>query len=338
MLLKGKYSSIFAGNMDAIYTSCTVNHLSRAFSLLDSVHKYHPQIKFIICLVDVVDRSQLPAGDYDLVCAEEMRLPFFREMYIKYATLELNSALKPYFASFLLDKYQIDRLIYLDSDILLFNKLEPVFEALQDHSIVITPHSMSTVESGFIFDDRNFLRSGIYNAGFFAVRRDKDAGSFLDWWMKKLRNQGFFEPRKGMFAEQLWMNLIPLYFNNVLVLRHKGCNVAYWNLHEREVIKRGEDFFINNNETPLIFFHFSGAGMDCFEKNNPSVSQDRYTFTDRPDIVPVFEQYLENLRKYAFFKSDSYYTITDRFKTKVPLVKPVVELVRKIIKKLIFIR
>lgn len=324
--------------MNAIYTTCTINHLSRAFSLLESVHEYHPEIRFVICLIDGIDRNSLPTGNYEIVFAEEMGLPFFKEMCIKYSTLELNSALKPYFASFLLKQnLQIDKLVYLDSDILLFNKFDLIFNKLEEYSIILTPHSLSSVDTGFIFDDRDFLRSGIYNAGFFAVRRDNNADSFLKWWMDKLRNQGFFDPKRGMFAEQLWMNLIPLYFENVCILLHKGCNVAYWNLHERIIIKREGSFFVNN-ETPLIFFHFSGAGVDCFEKNNPSKTQDRYTFTNRPDIIPVFERYLNSLKKHSLPQFESLYTITGKFKTRSLLVKSTVEFGKKILKKLVYLK
>ena len=324
--------------MNVIYTICTINHLSRAFSLRDSVHEYHPGIKFIICLIDTIKERSFPPGDYELIFAEDMKLPFFKEMCIKYSTLELNSALKPYFAKFLLDQnLQTSKLVYLDSDILLFNRLDLVFDALEKNSIVITPHSQSTIGSGFVFDDRDFLRSGIYNAGFFAIRRDDNAISFLEWWKGKLRNQGFFDPRRGMFAEQLWLNLIPLYFDNVLILLHKGYNVAYWNLHERTIVKREEAFYVNN-DTPLIFFHFSGAGLDCFEQDNPSKSQNRYTFTDRPDIIPVFERYLNSLRKHSLPLFDSVYTITGKLKTRSRAVKFAVEFGRKIIKRLIYIK
>jgi hypothetical protein len=324
--------------MNAIYTTCTVNHLSRAFSLLESVREYHPDVKFVICLVDTVDRNLLPDGSYDLIFAEEMGLPFFKGMCIKYSTLELNSALKPYFAKYILKQdAQVDKLVYLDSDILLFNKLELAYNALNEHSIVITPHSFSSIDTGFVFDDRDFLRSGIYNAGFFAVRRDPCAERFLDWWMGKLRNQGFFDPKRGMFAEQLWLNLVPLYFENVLILLHKGYNVAYWNIHERTIVKREEAFYVND-DTPLIFFHFSGAGLDCFEQDNPSKTQDRYTFTDRPDIIPVFELYINSLRKHSLPLFDSVYTITGKLKTRSRLVKFAVEFGRKIIKRLIYIK
>jgi len=325
-------------HMNAIYTTCTINHLSRAFSLLNSVQEYHPEIKFFICLVDTVDRNLLPSGNYDMIHAIDMRIPFFQEMCIKYSTLELNSALKPYFAQFIFKQNsQIDKLIYLDSDILLFNKLEYAFNALNEHSIIVTPHSLSTIDEGFVFDDRDFLRSGIYNAGFLALRRDLTTDNFLGWWMGKLRNQGFFDPKRGMFAEQLWLNLVPLFFENVLILLHKGYNVAYWNLHERTIVERDEKFYVNN-ETPLIFFHYSGAGLECFEKNNPSKTQNRYSFTNRPDIIPVFERYLTNLRRHSLPQFDSVYTITGNMRTRSGVVKSVIELGRKVLKRLVYIK
>ena len=52
------------------------------------------------------------------------------------------------------------------------------------------------------------------------------------------------------------MNLAPVFFDGVHVLHHPGCNVAYWNLHERSLTVTGESYRVNE-VAPLVFFHFS---------------------------------------------------------------------------------
>lgn len=323
--------------MNAIYTVCTYNHIGRALSLADSVRTHCHGAKFVICLIDTIQADAIPAGA-EVIMAEEMSLPFLNEMCSKYSLLELNSALKPYFGNYIFEKYtDTDHLIFLDSDILLFDDLHPVYDSLNLNSIVISPHSLSTVPGGTDFDDRIFLRSGIYNAGFFGLKRDLNSQNFLNWWMLKLRNEGFFDSKRGMFAEQLWLNLVPLYFEKVHVLKHPGCNVAYWNLHERILSETGGVFYVNQS-FPLIFFHYSGASGSCIEENTVSQHQKRYTFVNRPDVLPVFKLYTDSLRKHGFEKYNQVYTFNSTLKTQSKIVKGMAELYKKVVKKLLYIK
>ncbi|MFA6945925.1 MAG: hypothetical protein WC220_08465 [Pedobacter sp.] len=323
--------------MDAIFTVCTYNHLGRALSLSDSVKNHCPDAKFIICLIDSIEDYKLPEG-IRVISAQAMRLPFLNEMCSKYSLLELNSALKPYFANYILgENKDVEQIIFLDSDILLFSDLQPVYEALKSGSIVISPHSLSPVPDKPDFDDRIFLRSGIYNAGFFALKKDQHSQAFLNWWMDKLRNQCFFDSKRGMFAEQLWMNLIPLYFENVHVLRHMGCNVAYWNMHERALSEKNDSWYVNEN-IPLIFFHYSGAAITCLEENSVSNHQSRYNFDNRPDVLPLFKLYIESLKRHSFEKYNEFYSVNSNIRTRWGLIISVAELYKKVIKKVFYNR
>ena len=327
---------VCSDTMKVIYTTCTYNHISRALSLADSVNEYCPDIKLIIGLIDDVDSTFVMEQHFELLQASELRLPFLQEMRNKYTTLELNASLKPFFAEHIFGNYpDVSEIIYLDSDILLFDNLDVIYTALGDHSIVLTPHSFSSVKRGSSIDDRNFLRSGIYNIGFYAVKRDQQGLAFLAWWMDKLKDEGFIDSNRGMFAEQLWLNLVPLYFSGVHILRHLGCNVAYWNLHERE-ISAATDGYLVNGTVPLIFYHFSGASVNCITEDNLSSHQNRYTFTNRPDVLPLFKKYIANLKRHKFEEFSAYYSINARLKTKSKLLIFMVENSRKVLKRILY--
>jgi hypothetical protein len=92
-------------------------------------------------------------------------------------------------------------------------------------------------------------------------------------------------------VDQNWLNFVPLFFNNVQVLRHPGCNVAYWNLHERRVEKKDNDYIVN--EEPLIFFHFSGYSMHQPQKI--SKHQDRFSMDKNPVVKELFHFYHDAL-------------------------------------------
>src|ERR1017187_7472506 len=42
-----------------------------------------------------------------------------------------------------------------------------------------------------------------------------------------------------MFVDQKWINLAPCFFENVKILKQPGCNMAFWNLHERHLSSEG---------------------------------------------------------------------------------------------------
>jgi hypothetical protein len=63
--------------------------------------------------------------------------------------------------------------------------------------------------------------------------------------------------RSGFFVDQKWINLVPCLFNEIHILRNPGCNVAYWNLHERFLTRESTGYVVNGNSA-LTFFHYSG--------------------------------------------------------------------------------
>src|SRR5882724_4348532 len=90
-------------------------------------------------------------------------------MCFQYTILELNTAVKPYFLSHLLDKYGIGKLIYLDPDIFLTGELRAVGRLLDEYSIVLTPHLTVPIEDAAKPTELDILREGAYNLGFLAM-------------------------------------------------------------------------------------------------------------------------------------------------------------------------
>ena len=58
-----------------------------------------------------------------------------------------------------------------------------------------------------------------------------------------------------MFTDQRWVDFVPSFFDHH-ILKDPGYNVAYWNLHGREVFSDGDRYLVDGE--PLRFFHFSG--------------------------------------------------------------------------------
>lgn len=140
--------------------------------------------------------------------------------------------------------------------------------------------------------EQDHLNTGIFNLGFIGLRNDDTARRFVAWWQQRLTYECRIDLCEGLFVDQHWVNFAPIYFDNVLIEKHTGYNVAYWNIHERQLSQRDGQWFVNDAE-PLYFFHYSGYGV--LKPNEISKYQNRYTFAQRPDLLPLFRLYHQRL-------------------------------------------
>jgi Nucleotide-diphospho-sugar transferase len=301
----------------AACTIVSVNYLHYARLLCNSFHNCHPGLPFFVLLVD-----RLPAGmdvsnePYELVCVEDLDIPNFRSIAFKYDVLELNTNVKATFLRSLLNR-GLDQVVYLDPDIFIYQSLEPIFDALEKHSIVLTPHALSPHPGDHGRSELSHLKNGIYNLGFIAVRQDSETRRFLSWWEDRCWNFAYATPQSYMFVDQKWIDLAACFFDSIGLLKHQGCNVAYWNLYERFVTHVDGRMTVNNSD-PLVFFHFSGIRID----GNDRISKhfDSFDLASRPDLKPLFEAYRGKLKeqtvplaaahRYVFGVFDNGYPIT----------------------------
>ncbi|MFV0539038.1 MAG: hypothetical protein ACK5M3_16985 [Dysgonomonas sp.] len=291
--------------MKLVFTICSNNYLSQAKTLGDSLIKHNPDYKFVIGLCD----KKNPAIDYsffephEIVEVRDLNIENFEWMLLNYYIIELNTSIKPFFFKHFIDKYEdIEVIMYFDPDIKIFNSLSYIENELHNKSILLTPHILSPIPlDGHIPREIDFLNYGIYNLGFIGIRPSESAFRMLDWWAERLAIQSFDRVSEGLFVDQLPMNLVPLFFDNVVVSGNTGLNFAYWNFHEREISKIDNTYFINKN-TPLVFFHFSS-----FKPTQPlNISHHQTRFKLEPDslLYNLFSEYANELihNKYVELK------------------------------------
>ena len=239
-------------------TIVSANYLAYARVLADSLSHHHDG-ELQVLIVDratVQVRAAVEKSGLHCVYAEELGLPDFERLAYKYDILELNTALKPSFLKLLFSK-GFEQAIYLDPDIQVHAPLLPVMAALEKSEIVLTPHALKPVMDGLRPSEIDYLRGGTFNLGFIALRKGPDSLALLDWWESRCLGQGFNDQAFGTFVDQKWLELAPSFFDSVCILRDAGCNVAYWNLHERQLEQANGSIFVNG--VPLCFFHFSGV-------------------------------------------------------------------------------
>ena len=135
------------------------------------------------------------------------------------------------------------------------------------------------------------LSAGVYNLGFVAIA--PSARPFLDWWWQVTRREALSDVSRNMFTDQRWVDFVPGFFDHT-ILKDPGYNVAYWNLHGRELTHDGNRYLVDG--APLRFFHFSG-----FDIRTPDVlsthqgDRPRILLSDRPVLARLCRDYATDL-------------------------------------------
>jgi hypothetical protein len=181
----------------------------------------------------------------------------------------------------------------VDPDIRVYAPLSELDAVFEQSNVALTPHILTPLPDDGRFPRENaFLRFGIYNLGFIALKKADETVALARWWKERTYAAGYIKPEAGMFVDQLYANLMPLFFKGVSVLRHEGYNMAPWNLHERRLTREGSTHLVNGKK--LVFFHFSSFRMDSGDL--PVHHYNRFSMKDRPDLAELYASYNADLK------------------------------------------
>lgn len=244
----------------AFVSVATRDHLAHVRVLAERLRRHHGEPLYVLCVDD-------PAGHFDpgreqfrVVSLADVLPHGHRGMAFFYTAFELCNALKPFMSRWLFANTSVEKAIYLDADVFPFASLDDGFAALDNASILLSPHLLGPSPRGDADGQEALcLRFGVYNGGCLGLRRSPETTRFLEWFVSRAATRAF-NGRHGLFTDQLWLNLVPAFFSGAATWRHPGANVANWNLHER-ALRRMRDGYAANDE-PLLFVHMSNWQYD----------------------------------------------------------------------------
>ena len=273
----------------AICTIIAKNYIAAARTLCRSYLALHPQDRCFVLIVDEFGGYINPLEEcFEVVSLEDLRIPDAPSFCFKYDVTELCTAVKPTLLKYLLREKGVDKLLYIDPDILITGPLEGLYERMEAHDIVLTPHlDTDYPEDGLRPNDANIMACGMFNLGFIGVSGRESVMPFLDWWEKKLYDKCIADPYNVYFVDQKFVDFVPSLFDSYFIEKDTGYNVAYWNLHSRRISRDGAMWKCNGG--PLHFFHFSGYSPD--RPDIISKYMTRYRSSDRADLQPLFALY-----------------------------------------------
>lgn len=162
---------------------------------------------------------------------------------------------KVFLPSYIFKTYGEQKVCYVDSDMLFWGDFSEVEKELGDYHFMVAPREETPPKA-----------QGRYNGGFFACSNESE--NFLKWWQDKTIEWCLWKKGpEGRFGEEGYLNIFheqPDKFEKILVTKHPGFNLAYWNLRKHKVELINNKIIIDGN-FPLICFHYQGFKL--YNKN-----------------------------------------------------------------------
>ena len=272
--------------MNTFCTIITADHLPFAKVLQESLQKNVPGT---LLQVLVIDNNNLPSSQNLVIHTIETVLtsPVARGIYNKYAHTNPDHfrwALKPVFISYLLQN-GFDKVIFADPDIYFVNNFSFLFDELDTNNILLTPHwaNLNPLKNESSLID--VMRGGLYNAGF--IGANKKGMEAINWWAESCHYKTEKNQELGLFDDQKYLDILPVQFPDVKIIKHPGCDLASWNVatSKREILNG--KLVINRQYEP-VFIHFAKETIVNILNRNDQL------------LYPHLEEYIQQLKKEGF--------------------------------------
>ena len=241
--------------METFCTVITAEHLPFAKVLHASLDKLVPGTALQVLVIDKNEHSS--ASNFIIhQPADIAGDPVFKKTETLYAHSNPDHfrwALKPVFITYLLAK-GFSKVIFVDPDIYFVADFSFLFDKLDRSAVLLTPHwaNLNPTEN----EDNLFsvLRGGLFNAGF--VGSAKEGADAMNWWAGMCLYKMERRQELGIYDDQKYLDILPVQFDGVEILKHQGCNLASWNIDtcKRELIDG--KLMINTQYEP-VFIHFA---------------------------------------------------------------------------------
>lgn len=237
-------------------TSFNIAYLTRGLALYRSLqmHEREPFVLWVLCFddssYDIISKlgqsnlrpialTDFERGDDALLVAKKSR-----------SMVEYFFTCSPSWPLYLLNHISgIDQVTYLDADLFFWADSQSVFDEMGAGSILIIPHR-------FPQHLRKLEIHGIYNVGLLSFRNDSNGRACLEWWRARCLEWCYDRVEDGKFADQKYLDDWPTRFEGVVVLNHKGANLAPWNWMNYQVREHDQQIVVDDQ--PLIFYHYQG--------------------------------------------------------------------------------
>ena len=289
--------------MNHFCTITTVSHMYKTYALAESLSATGSNMLHVLVIDGGKDFSFKDCKFWDL--ADLKDIPIGTEIANKYKREKdkLRWSMKPVFMKFLMQQGISNKIVYLDNDLFFYFSSDFLFDLLDKHSFLLTPHHYkNNPKRDQNWFEANF-RVGLYNAGF--VGASAAGINTLHWWADCCAYRCEKSAIRGLFDDQKYLDLVPVLEETAHIMRHKGCNVAGWNTEvcKREVVN-GQ--VLIDGKYPVVFIHFNDTAIREIVDGSDEVLMNYYR-----NYVQTLKKYKDDLKEEELVKPQR---ISDRLK------------------------
>lgn len=269
--------------MNSITTIVTDDYFAKYKILERSILKYHPELDIVVLNLGTKTDFDPKVKIYTI--NDVPTIDFLGYWNKNYDEFEQATSCKPGLILFNLQKLGYEQTIFMDSDCVLFGRLDEVLNDKENNSW-FTPHIITPMypNDGKLPSFPQISLAGQMNTGFVGMRNIKENKSFLVWMSITLGDRCKKDIKNGIFVDQTWFNFAFSLLDKVKIIRHPGYNMAYWNILGRKL-------------DDIRFVHFSGFDPEHPEKM--SKYQNRYLLDPKNSheakILQLFLDYKKEL-------------------------------------------
>ena len=235
--------------------------------------------------------------EYDLRSVESAEIPDDAGMRERYDIIEYCTAIKPSLFLSLAIEFPGMVLHYFDPDILVLGELSELIHFSKHHNFTLTPHMSTPTDDHFRLSQLDILRAGVFNFGYVGWNPEFESGwPLIRWWQRRLNRDSRVALAEGIFTDQSWGALFCASPESG-IFHDASYNVAYWNLHEREISGDEKSVYFCNDRK-LQFFHFSGYSPR--KRDQLSLHQNRHVISGLRGLLKLCNCYADKLLSAGF--------------------------------------
>ena len=234
---------------------CTLfdsNYIAYGINLIESLKQHDRNARVYVVTMDRNVNNELQKLDFAnviLIKIDDVEKEYYQLNDLKKKDLKRVFLHPPVICRYIMSLYEeIDRLTYLDSDLYFFSSPSPLFDEIGDSSIAIIEHKFS-------FITKQNLKYGRFNVGWISFARDSQGLDCINNWFDNCIDWCFQKVEPDRYADQKYLDQWPLNYSNLKIIKHKGANLAPWNIANYKINKINNEIFVD--EDKLIFFHFA---------------------------------------------------------------------------------
>ncbi|WP_273126478.1 glycosyl transferase [Bacillus weihaiensis] len=284
--------SSLAAAKGSSYNFCVISgkeYMFKVLTLYNSLMKHEKNFHFYLCCIDEVTYSlfeELSLRKMTLVRVEYLEDIRLKRVKKLRQTNEYCWTLKAPLMEYLLEKYELPSILYLDGDLFFFSNPKVIFKEWGEKSIYLCPQrDVDWVEEKY----------GKFQAGLIGFKNDQYGRNALTWWKEQCIDWCYKKSSNNRFGDQKYLDDLARFFPKVCISSHLGIDAAPWNIiynNNYKLTSKGKRLFIEEDE--LIVFHFA-----CFSIYNFSEFDlwSLSTLTIQREIINyVYAPYMEAVR------------------------------------------